>query len=269
MSTVRGAVRSGWSPAAARCRRRREPAPPIVPACSASTSASSSTIGPREVLTRSAVGFIRARSSAPIRPAGALGQQRWIVTTSDVREQLVLARPGGRRPRRRVVGVEVLAPGDDVHAERQPERATGCPSPPSPTTPERAAGEVARRGCAASRRRARRVLRRGRGGPREDERPGHLHGGAVGAAPPVPADGDAELACRGDVDGRVAPARSSPAAGGSAAARGRSARERRCARAWPRRRRRARGPRRAASASPRCSAKNDHLVGPGAASQSA
>ncbi|GIT47988.1 MAG: hypothetical protein Ct9H300mP13_7840 [Gammaproteobacteria bacterium] len=50
-------------------RRRRRPPPSDVPRCSASPSASSTTIGPREVLTKYAEGFIKRVSLwGPIRP---------------------------------------------------------------------------------------------------------------------------------------------------------------------------------------------------------
>ena len=58
------------------------PAPAIVPAFSASTSAASSTMGPRAVLTRKALCFIDDSCAAPMRwcVAGLYGQLR--LTTS-------------------------------------------------------------------------------------------------------------------------------------------------------------------------------------------
>lgn len=48
--------------------------PAILRACSASIRAGSSTIGPRDVLTTLAVGFIRANSGAPDQASGAAAQ---------------------------------------------------------------------------------------------------------------------------------------------------------------------------------------------------
>ena len=49
----------------------------------ASISAFSSTIGPREVFTRIAPGFIRAMSAAPIRPRVRSDSTRWMLTASE------------------------------------------------------------------------------------------------------------------------------------------------------------------------------------------
>jgi hypothetical protein len=59
-------------------------APAIFFCCRVSKSAASSTIGPRAVLTRYAVGFIRARSSRPTRP-----RERWLSTTWTVMKSAV------------------------------------------------------------------------------------------------------------------------------------------------------------------------------------
>ena len=81
------------SPARARTRpgRRRRSCPPAAPRA----SAASSTTGPRAVLTRCAVGFIRPSRRASIRCRVASVSGQWIDTTSAVVEQLVELEPGG------------------------------------------------------------------------------------------------------------------------------------------------------------------------------
>ena len=75
--------------------------------------------GPRLVLTRIAVGFMRPRSSAPISPRVRLDSSGWTVTTSAWRTAPP-PHPAGAHLRGPLVG-EVLAPGDDVHAEGEPD----------------------------------------------------------------------------------------------------------------------------------------------------
>ena len=62
-----GASRSGWSGGSGSGSVTSRPAPPRRPSCRAAASASWSTIGPRAVLTRIAVGFMRASASASMR----------------------------------------------------------------------------------------------------------------------------------------------------------------------------------------------------------
>ena len=66
-------------------------APAILRACSASIRAASSTIGPRDVFTNLAFGFIRANSGAPIRPLVRPLRTRWTVTTSASRNSVCLS----------------------------------------------------------------------------------------------------------------------------------------------------------------------------------
>ena len=63
------------------------------------------------------------------------------MTTSAVREQLVPLDPPDADLGGALVG-EVLAPGDDVHAERLPDPGDLRPEPAEPDHAERGAGEV-------------------------------------------------------------------------------------------------------------------------------
>jgi hypothetical protein len=65
--TTFGAPRSGWSGGAGSVENTSMPAPAMVPARSASASACSSTIPPRETFSTRAVFFICASSAAPTR----------------------------------------------------------------------------------------------------------------------------------------------------------------------------------------------------------
>ena len=93
------------------------------PARSASTSASSSTIGPRLVFTSTAVGFIRANAASSIRWRVSAESGRCSETTSASRA----ASPSGRpllRPR-----------ADDPIPCARASRSTACPIRPWPTSP--------------------------------------------------------------------------------------------------------------------------------------
>ena len=78
--------------------------------CTASSSAASSTIGPRDVLIRIAPGFIRARSAAPISPRERGDSTRWMLIASEpdksssfetkLRPRLALGLPSGFRSTR-------------------------------------------------------------------------------------------------------------------------------------------------------------------------
>ena len=77
-----GAVRSGWPGGSGSASNTSSAAPAIVPPASAATSAASSTIGPRDVFTSTAVGFIRASSDAPISPRVRSLRRVWTLSTS-------------------------------------------------------------------------------------------------------------------------------------------------------------------------------------------
>ena len=62
-----GAVASGWSAGMGSGSVTSNPAAAMVPSAKASAKAAASTTGPREALTRVAVGFIRRRASPSIR----------------------------------------------------------------------------------------------------------------------------------------------------------------------------------------------------------
>ena len=78
-----GAVRSGWSAGSGSVLNTSRPAPPSRPSARAATSAGSSMIAPRAVLTRMAPGRMRARRPAFRSPVDAGDSFRWTETTSD------------------------------------------------------------------------------------------------------------------------------------------------------------------------------------------
>src|SRR5262249_3032080 len=80
-----GSENSGWFGAGGSSTMTSRPAPAIVFAVSARHSASSSTTGPRHVLTRTAVGFIIANSRVDIILRVTSLSGTWRVTTSEVR----------------------------------------------------------------------------------------------------------------------------------------------------------------------------------------
>jgi hypothetical protein len=75
-------------------------------------------MGPREVLIKRAVGFISANSAAPINPRERSLNTRWIDTTSERRSNSSFdtsAAPAAAA----CLGSEILAPCNDLHAERR------------------------------------------------------------------------------------------------------------------------------------------------------
>ena len=91
-------------------------APAIFLSFSAATRSASTTIGPRDVFIRRAVGFMSASSAAPTRPRVLPLSTRWMETisaswNSSSFETRVGADFG--RPLRR----QILAPGDHLHTE--------------------------------------------------------------------------------------------------------------------------------------------------------
>ena len=129
------------------------------------------------------------RSSAPISPRVRLDSSRWTVTTSDGGEQLLPLDPADADLGGALVG-EVLAPGDDVHAEGQPDAGDLAALPAEADDAEawRRPGRCRR--SPASRRRARRRPPGDVPGGGEDQPPGQLRG-CRSAAMPGAADGDA------------------------------------------------------------------------------
>ena len=196
MSTVFGArAQRMVRRAAARGRRRRAPAPAIVPSCSASSSAASSTIGPREVLTRSAVGFMR-RELARRRRARGCAVAEHEVDGDDVgaAEQLLLGHGLARRASAARSAVRFWLQAIDVHAERAADAGHRAAEPAQPDDAERARRR-ARCRCVCCQPPARTAASscgtcRGDG---EDQRPGQL-GRWRSARPPRAADDDAALA---------------------------------------------------------------------------
>src|SRR5271163_402969 len=61
-------VRNGWSSGSGSWSKTSMAAPAILWALSAAIRSASTTIGPRDVFTRRAVGFMSANSGAPTRP---------------------------------------------------------------------------------------------------------------------------------------------------------------------------------------------------------
>ena len=104
--------------AAAPPRRRRRPPCPGARRCSALTSAPGSISGARLVFTSSAVGFMRARSSAVTMPRVASTRRMCSETTSHSLEERLLARARPQAVRARPLARCVARPDQDLHAER-------------------------------------------------------------------------------------------------------------------------------------------------------
>ena len=269
MITVFGAAAGADGPAAAAPRRRRRaPAPAIVPSRSASTRAASSTIGPREVLTRMRSRASSAPSSSRADQAAASGRR---------------ARGGSSRRRERAksssLGRRARTPTSAarasvrfwLHARRPsrrpaPTRATRAPRLPRPSTPRVLPCEAEAACSPAACPRGSAVLR---GHAPDSARISAQVSSAVGyGSPPRAAHGDAALGRGLDVDRRVAHA------GGDESlrfgSRSRTDRAKRaCARASRSRRRTPASRATSSSASARWSGKNYHVVPAGKRRQSA
>ena len=98
--TTLSRLSSGLSAGTGSTAKTSRPAAASRPPRSASTSAASSTIGPREVLTSTASGFISASAAASIRPGVAVGQRQV------QRDDVALGQQVGQRP---PAGVTVVA----------------------------------------------------------------------------------------------------------------------------------------------------------------
>src|SRR5580693_6245233 len=89
-------------------------APAIFLSLSAARRSASTTIGPREVFTRRAVGFMRANSVAPTRPRVLPLSTRWVGYEIRLPKQLVFRDACGadfNRP----FGCAILTPGNHLH----------------------------------------------------------------------------------------------------------------------------------------------------------
>ena len=204
MRTVRGAVRSGWS---ARQRLLVEDVEPGAADGAAAQRCQQCLLvddrAAARVDQRSSVGFICASSWWPTRSRVRSESTRWTVTTSAVANSSSLLDAPDADLSGSLVG-EVLAPRDDVHAERLPDPGDPLPQPPEPDDAEGGAREVGADGLLPAAGADGGVLLREVAGDGEDQRPGELDGagGVRGGA----ADGDAALGGGRDVDGGVAAA---------------------------------------------------------------
>ena len=176
-------------------------APAIRCSVSASMSAASTTMGPREVLTNRAEGFIKANSAAADEPPGA-GAQHQVNGNHVGQAQQLLFRyqpcPGCRGALRG----EILTPGDDVHAERQADPRNVRAHVAQADDAECLAGHVIAHAALPAAGAQRGGLREEMARAAEDERPRQLDGGARGVARMN--HRDAPLLGRGDVDRGVA-----------------------------------------------------------------
>jgi len=111
-------------------------APAIARARKVSISASSSTIGPRDVLTNRAVGFHdRQFGPAPTRPRVRSLRMRWMVTTS-ARRKSPLFVTSSAPAASAASAVKLWLQAIDLHAEARPILATCPPTlPEGPNTP--------------------------------------------------------------------------------------------------------------------------------------
>ena len=125
-------------PVSARRRRRRGPPRPACPARSASTSASSSTTAPREVLTSTASGFIRASAARSSMARGRVGQRQV------QRDDVAGGQQVGQRP---PAGVAVVAGAGVQHlgTHGRDDRLDALGDVAVADQPDRAAADVAHR----------------------------------------------------------------------------------------------------------------------------
>ena len=127
------------------------------------------------------------------------------MTTSEVAKQLVAVDPADAVLGGALVG-EVLAPGDDVHAERLTDPRDLAAQPAEADDAEPGAGEVAADGLLPAAGADGGVLLGDVPRDREDQRPGEL-GGGRSAWTPVPQTVMPCSVAAGDVDRLVAPRR--------------------------------------------------------------
>ena len=118
------------------------PAPAIVPLTSASYSAASSCTGPRAVVMKNAVGFIRANCSRPMRPSvsGVSGQFR---CTKSERSSSSSSSTFVAPARRGLVLDEVGVVGEHRHRERRAQLDEPTTDLPDADDPERLAQQLA------------------------------------------------------------------------------------------------------------------------------
>ena len=118
------------------------PAPAIAPLTSASYSAASSCTGPRAVVMKNAVGFMRANCSRPISPSvsGVSGQFR--CTKSERSSSSSSSTFVAPRRRRFLVG-EVRVVREHGHRERRAQLDQPTADLPDPDDPERLAEQLA------------------------------------------------------------------------------------------------------------------------------
>jgi hypothetical protein len=109
-------------------------APAMARARKVSMSACSSTIGPRDVLTSRAVGFMSASSAAPTRPRVRSLRMRWMVTISARRKSssfVTISAPAAAA----VFAVKFWLQAMIYMPNARPMLATWAPTFPRPTTP--------------------------------------------------------------------------------------------------------------------------------------
>src|ERR1039458_2673094 len=170
--TVVGSDRSGWPAGSVSVAKTSSPAPAITRSRSAATSAASSTIGPREVLTRYPRGPSRASSAAPTRRAVRSERLARMDTMSALAKRSALVT--SRAPHARALAGEVLAPGDDVHVERARVLRHALPDAAQAQQAEGGAGKLATDGSLPSASPDKNILLRNVAGDRNDQAPGKL-----------------------------------------------------------------------------------------------
>ncbi len=204
MITVLGSRRNGWSSGSGSSSKTSSPAPAIVPSWSARISAASSTMGPREVLTRYALRFMRPSSRAPMSPRVRSPRTRWIETKSERASSSSLGVSVAPTSAARSA-VRFWLHASTSISKARPTFATREPSVPSPSTPSvlpfRPSPTVV---C----QRPSRVARSSAGMRRASARISPHASSAVGyGSPAVPQTSDAALGRRLHVDGGIAHAR--------------------------------------------------------------
>ena len=200
MSSVRGAVRSGWPDGSGSTSKTSSPAPPMDPA---RQGVEERVLVDDRAARRVDEERIRAHEAQLARadePARAVGEL--LVDRDHVRagQEIVELDPlhadlGG------VGRLQVRAPGDDVHPEGETDRGDAPPQAAEPDDPEPLALEVAAGRLLPPARADRCVLLAQVLHEAQDERPRELGGRAAAAA--RPADHDAVVAGRVEVDRRV------------------------------------------------------------------